>query len=193
MSMVNTILGLLRNAARRLDSVRPLLSRTASVRLVAGVSVLVVACAGGISEGEPAPDFELALFGNPNNTEGQMVKLSDFKGQPVVVNFWYPSCGPCRLEVPHLEEASRNHKDDVKFLAAQVSGFDSAEEGQAFVDELGLTFSIGFAEDPQIVADYKIIGFPSSVFLNQRHEIVRTWGGALNLEKLEELIQELLQ
>ncbi len=191
--MVNTILGLLRNAARRLDSVRPLLSRTASVRLVAGVSVLVVACAGGISEGEPAPDFELALFGNPNNTEGQMVKLSDFKGQPVVVNFWYPSCGPCRLEVPHLEEASRNHKDDVKFLAAQVSGFDSAEEGQAFVDELGLTFSIGFAEDPQIVADYKIIGFPSSVFLNQRHEIVRTWGGALNLEKLEELIQELLQ
>ena len=191
--MVNTILGLLRNAARHLDSVRPLLSRTASVRLVAGVSVLVVACAGGISEGEPAPDFELALFGNPNNTEGQMVKLSDFKGQPVVVNFWYPSCGPCRLEVPHLEEASRNHKDDVKFLAAQVSGFDSAEEGQAFVDELGLTFSIGFAEDPQIVADYKIIGFPSSVFLNQRHEIVRTWGGALNLEKLEELIQELLQ
>ncbi len=191
--MVNTILGLLRNAARRLDSVRPLLSRTASVRLVAGVSVLVVACAGGISEGEPAPDFELALFGNPNNTEGQMVKLSDFKGQPVVVNFWYPSCGPCRLEVPHLEEASRNHKGDVKFLAAQVSGFDSAEEGQAFVDELGLTFSIGFAEDPQIVADYKIIGFPSSVFLNQRHEIVRTWGGALNLEKLEELIQELLQ
>lgn len=191
--MVNTILGLLRNAARRLDSVRPRLSRTASVRLVAGVSVLVVACAGGISEGEPAPDFELALFGNPNNTEGQMVKLSDFKGQPVVVNFWYPSCGPCRLEMPHLEEASRNHKDDVKFLAAQVPGFDSAEEGQAFVDELGLTFSIGFAEDPQIVADYKIIGFPSSVFLNERHEIVRTWGGALNLEKLEELIQELLQ
>jgi thiol-disulfide isomerase/thioredoxin len=191
--MIDTVQTTLRGIAHRLAG-KTRLSRANTVKLVAGASVLVVACSGGIPEGEPAPQFELAMFGNANNTAGEMVSLSDFKGTPMVVNFWYPSCGPCRLEMPHFEEAFHNHRDgDVKFLAAQVPGFDSAEDGQAFVDELGLSFSVGFAEDPQIVSDYKLIGWPSTVFLNKNHEIVRTWGGALNAEKLEELIQELVQ
>ena len=190
-------MGLFSDTLRRLPGGAGL-SRRGMLGVVAFSALLLAACSAGVQttkvgDFDVAPDFQLAVFENINHQKGELVSLSGFAGKPVVVNFWYPSCGPCRLEVPHLEEASRNHKGDVKFLAAQVSGFDSAEEGQAFVDELGLTFSIGFAEDPQIVADYKIIGFPSSVFLNQRHEIVRTWGGALNLEKLEELIQELLQ
>ena len=61
------------------------------------------------------------------------------------------------------------------------------------MDELGLTFSIGYTENAQIVTDYKVLGFPSTVFLNDNHEIVRTWSGALDAEKLEELIQEMLQ
>ena len=195
MGILTVILDSLRRAAisgRLRKLFRP--SRAMSLQLAAGVSFLFVACSGGIAAGEPAPDFEIELFGNANNTKGQMVKLSDFEGQPVVVNFWYPSCGPCRLEMPDFEEAFQKYRDgDVKFLAAQVPGFDSARDGQAFVDELGLTYSLGFAEDPQLVANYKVIGFPTSVFLNKRHEIVRTWGGALNLEKLEELIQELIQ
>ena len=174
---------------------RPVASRPRLVWAAAAVvALLAAACSGGIPAGEPAPELDVVLFGNANNTAGEAVKLSDFEGQPTVVNFWYPSCGPCRVEMPDFQEASQKHKDDdFKLLAVQVPGFDSAEDGQEFVDELGLTFSVGYTENPQVVADYKLIGFPSTVFLNDNHEIVRTWVSALDAEKLEELIQELLQ
>ena len=174
---------------------RPAASRPRLLWAAAAVvALLAAACSGGIPAGEPAPELDVVLFGNANNTAGEAVKLSDFEGQPTVVNFWYPSCGPCRVEMPDFQEASQKHKDDdFKLLAVQVPGFDSAEDGQEFVDELGLTFSVGYTENPQVVADYKLIGWPSTVFLNGNHEIVRTWSGALDAAKLEELIQELLQ
>ena len=172
--------------------------RRARMRVVVAaasvVALLAAACSGGIPAGDPAPDLDLVLFGNANNTAGEAVKLADFEGTPTVVNFWYPSCGPCRVEMPDFEETSHKYDDDeLKLLAVQVPGFDSAEDGQAFVDELGLTFSIGHTENAGIVMDYKVLGFPSTVFLNDNHEIVRTWSGALDAEKLEDLIQELIQ
>ena len=54
--------------------------------------------------GHPAPDFTLRTL------DGQEVKLSDFKGQPVIVNFWATWCGPCRIEMPHLQAAYTSHQ-----------------------------------------------------------------------------------
>lgn len=157
-------------------------------------SVIITACSFQMSSKNLAPDFGIELFGNSTNEKGQIVRLSDFEGQPIVLNFWYPSCAPCRLEMPHFEKAVKNPNNHrVKFLAVQVPSFDSPEEGQAFVDELGLTFSTGFVTEPQVIAKYKLIGWPSTVFINDKREIVRTWGGALNVEKLDILIQELLE
>ena len=194
MSMIDTLKEPLGANTRRRTRSRTRLPRGWAAVTAAVVVLLAAACAGGIPAGEPAPELDLVLFGNANNTAGEAVKLSDFEGQATVVNFWYPSCGPCRLEMPDFEETSHKYDDDdLKILAVQVPGFDSAEDGQAFVDELGLTFSVGHAENAQVAKDYMLIGFPSTVFLNDKHEIVRTWSGALDAEKLEELVQELLQ
>ena len=194
MTMIDTIQKAFGGTATRQPGSRTGLPRAWAAVTAAVVLLLAAACSGGIPAGEPAPELDLVLFGNANNTAGEAVKLADFEGTPTVLNFWYPSCGPCRVEMPDFEEASHKYDDDdLKFLAVQVPGFDSADDGQEFVDELGLTFSIGHTENAQIVMDYKVIGFPSTVFLNDKHEIVRTWSGALDAEKLEELVQELLQ
>ena len=74
---------------------------------------------------DAAPDFELELFGNEKNAKGEVLRLSQFKGQPVVVNFWYPSCPPCRLEMPHFEAASKEHRE-VQFVGVQLLGLDTA-------------------------------------------------------------------
>ena len=135
----------------------------------------------------------MEVFGNEDYTKGETVKLSQFVGQPVVINFWYPSCPPCRLEMPDLEAAFQKHRDDVAFIGVQLLGLDSADDGQEFTDEFGMSYAIGPDADSSIVVDYKVIGFPTSVFLNSDHEIMRKWTGALNAEKLEELVQELLE
>ena len=173
------------------------------VMLVAIASVLFVACSPGVeptevsaadAAGDTAPAFELEVFGNENYTRGDTVSLAQFEGRPVVINFWYPSCPPCRLEMPDLESTFKKHRaDGVEFIGVQLLGLDSAQEGQEFTEEFGLTYALGPDPDGSIVKAYDVIGFPTSVFLNSRHEVVSSWTGPLNAEKLEELVQEALQ
>ena len=139
---------------------------------------------------KPAPEITLELFGNANHPAGEQFALSHVVGKPAVVNFWYPSCPPCRLEMPDFEAKSKEHPD-VEFVGVMSLILDTVDEGQEFVDEFGLTYRIG--PDPEnTVIDYGVIGFPTSVFLDKDHNVVRKWTGALNAEKLEELIQEVL-
>ena len=90
-----------------------------------------------------AASFSFEAFGNENFEKDQPISLDTFEGQPIVLNFWYPSCPPCRLEMPHFEAAFQAHKDEVAFVAIQQLGLDSAEEGQKFVEEFGLTYAVG--------------------------------------------------
>ena len=174
-------------------------------RLAAPVAVLValvalVACGGGDAPeaAEPAaetvPDFELALFGNENHADGELVSLSDFTGRPVVLNFWFPSCPPCRAEMPDFEAAFLRHKDSgLQFIGVQQVGLDSAQDGQEFIDELGISYAIGPDVDSTIFLAYEITSFPTTYFLDREHNVVRKWQGPLNEEKLEEFIAVLLQ
>ena len=182
-------------------------SLPASLALVVGASFLFAACTGGAADtpaasdsgisarsADAAPDFELEVFGNANHARGELVRLSQFEGHPVVINFWYPSCPPCRLEMPHIEQAFNEHNAvGVEFIGVELLGLDSAQDGQEFVDEFGLTFALGPDTDGSIVVAYEVPNFPTTVFLDRNHEVVRSWTGALTKEKIDEIVQELLQ
>ena len=141
---------------------------------------------------DAAPNFQLTLFETENHAKGELLTLIDLAGKPVVLNFWFPSCPPCRAELPDFEASFQAHKDEVAFIGIQQLGLDSIQEGQDFINEIGVTYAVG-PDEANIVPDYKIIGFPTTVFLNRDLSIEKKWTGALNGEKLEELIQELLQ
>ncbi len=185
------------------------LSARALLVLAAVGSFLFVACSSGavagvveevITEDElgsstnAAPEFALEVFANENYAMGELVSLSDFEDQMVIVNFWYPSCPPCRLEMPDLEATFKKYKDDgLQLIGVMALVLDSAEEGQEFIDEFGITYAVGPDTVNQILIDYKVSAYPTSVFLDRNHKIVRTWAGVLTAEKLEELIGSLLQ
>ena len=67
---------------------------------------------------------------------------------------------------------------------------DTLAEGQEFIDEFGITYAIGPDTEGDILVNNKVIGFPTTIFLNEDHEVVRKWTGILNAEKLDELIAE---
>lgn len=171
--------------------------------LLALILPLAVAC-GGAGGGEPAasdasgdaaniaPDFTLTLYETETRRKGDTLRLSDLKGSPVVVNFWFPSCPPCVAEMPDLERVYQSHKDQgVEFIGVQQIGLDSAETGQEFIKEIGVTYAVGADED-DIITKYGLLGFPATAFIDRDQNLVRLWQGVVDEEKLEELVQEIL-
>jgi thiol-disulfide isomerase/thioredoxin len=146
---------------------------------------------------DPAIDFELDLFSNEEHQAGEHISLAGFSGDPVVLNFWFPSCPPCVAEMPDFEELHQKYKGDgLKVVGVQLLGLDSVEDGQTFVDRLNVNYMLGPDQTPdefgQTVMNYKVSGFPTTVFIDRDHNIVRKWTGALNFEKLEELTLAIL-
>ena len=187
---------------RKISIPRTRWSKTALLGAATGIVFLLVACSGGSEEeasdaasspAQDAVDLELVLFENANHARGETLSLSQYRGQPVVVNFWFPSCPPCVAEMPDLEAAFQRHRGDgLEFIGVQLVGLDTASEGQAFVEKMGVTYAIGPDETGDIIKDFRITGFPTTVFFDKDHNEVRRWSGLLTPEKIEELVQEVL-
>ena len=152
------------------------------------VLAFLAACGG--SEAKPAPDFSVTRF------DGTEFRLADLVGEKaVVVNFWYPSCPPCRAEMPAFEKAWHEVRDEgVEFLGIFVpQGFDSEQDARDFVDELGLTY--GFATDlgAWIARSYKLIAFPTTFFIDQSGSIFETKVSALDEDQIVRTVRRMTQ
>ncbi len=131
--------------------------------------VLLASCGG--SGGEPAPDFQVTRF------DGTEFRLSDNIGKSaVVVNFWYPSCPPCRAEMPAFEQAWQQlRNDDVQFLGIFVpQGFDSEQDARDFASSLGLTYGLATDKGARIAQSFELEAFPTTYFIDKSGRISRT-------------------
>ena len=159
-----------------------------SLVIVAALSGLVFLVACG-SSGERARDFEVVQF------NGETFRLSqEAESQVVVLNFWYPSCPPCREEMPAIEAAWQELKDEpVRILALYVpQGFDSEQDAQDFVDELGLTFSFATDRLARIAEAYDFNAFPKTYYIDMDRNIVATNLGILETEEIVQQVRALI-
>ena len=132
------------------------------------------------------PDFEVTLF------DGSPFRLSDEAGQrAVVINFWFPSCPPCRAEMPGFQTAwERVQDEDIRFLGLFVpQGFDSEQDARDFVMELGLTYDFATDVRGEIARAYEIMYYPTSIFIDRSGRIYRTDISTLDAEKLGGIIR----
>jgi cytochrome c biogenesis protein CcmG/thiol:disulfide interchange protein DsbE len=128
-----------------------------------GVVVLVVATrqsAGAIAVGEPAP----AIGGT--TLDGQPFALADLRGRPVIVNFWGPSCVPCRSEFPlFLSKLDQHASDGLAIVGVLMS--DPPDPARDFISEHGATWPT--VEDPgsAIRNAYRVAARPQSYFIDR--------------------------
>lgn len=119
----------------------------------------------------------------------------ELAGKPIVINFWFPSCPPCRAELEHFEEVYQEYGEpsgsDVQFVGVQQLGLDSIEDGATLFDELGVTFP-GLPDNASAIQiAYNVFSYPTTVFLDRNHNEYRVWQGAIDKENLAEIVQEL--
>ena len=116
--------------------------------------------------GYQAPAFETQTL------DGKQVRLADFRGQPVFINFWAKWCAPCRTEMRHIQELSQQYRNrGLVVLAISVDVAGSEDEIRAYVQtgspEVGsYTFPILLDPHRKIAQAYKLFGLPISFFID---------------------------
>ena len=139
--------------------------------------------------GDEAPDFELKQI-NKNN-ELESIRLSDFKGQGIMLNFWGTWCKPCEDEMPYMQALYPEYKEKgIEIIAVSLDNTELVVD--RFIDKYDLTFPIPHDKTGEVRDLYKIGPIPSSIFINPDGEIQRIVNGALSLESLESYFKEIL-
>lgn len=126
----------------------------------------------------PAPDFTLQTF------DGETIRLSDFRGQPVVINFWASWCVPCEREAPILESTWRKYRDaGVVFIG--IDYVDTEPAARAFLDKYDITYRNGPDVGSRISDAYRIQGVPETFFVDRKGVVRDLIIGELAREQLE--------
>ena len=107
-----------------------------------------------------APDFTVY------DAEGNEVKLSDFYGKPMVINFWASWCGPCQMEMPEFQSAYDKYKDDINFVIVNMTdgNRETVETASEFISESGYTFPVYYDTDMDAAATYGVYSLPTTYF-----------------------------
>ncbi len=166
--------------------------------LAAAAVVASVALAACQSEVEDAvPDLVISVSQGAEVIGEGDVTLAELVdgGKPVVVNFWAALCAPCRLEIPEFQRVHDARADAVTILGVDIGPqwrLGTREEGEALLAELGITSPAGTTSDPEVNTKFGILGMPTTVFIHADGRVLRTWTGALNEAKMNEIVDELV-
>ena len=135
-----------------------------------------------------APDFSVL------NKDGNTVKLSDFRGKPVVLNFWATWCPPCKQELPDFNQAAETYKDEVVFLMVNLTDGqrDTVASVKAFVADNGYTFPVYFDTAYSAANAYMVSSIPTTYFINAKGEAVNYKVGMMTAAELESGIKGLV-
>ena len=159
-----------------------------SYRILWALGIFALIASVACSTGEPASDFVLTTF------DQEQFRLSEQRGSVVVVNFWYPSCPPCRDEMPAFQEAWEQYRGrNVRFIGLFVpQGFDTEVEARQFVDELGLTFDFATDVRAQVAQEYAVVYFPTTYFIDQGGRVHLMEISRMDVDRLTEILDDLL-
>lgn len=140
-----------------------------------------------VSMRSEAPDFTM------QDANGNTVKLSDFKGTPVVLNFWTSWCSYCKSEMPYFESAYKQYGDKVKFVMLNIVNSErNSEDGKNYIQNSGFTFPVFYETEGKAMAMYGVRGFPATFFIDKDGKLVDRNLGAISEEQLNRNTQSLL-
>lgn len=135
-----------------------------------------------------APDFTV------EDLDGNTVKLSDYRGAPVVLNFWASWCGPCKAEMPHFQKLKDEYEGQVVFLMINLTdgSRETKETALAFIEEGGYDFNVLFDTKGEAAYSYRISSIPTTYFINAEGYALSREIGSLAEQTLRSRVETLV-
>ena len=140
---------------------------------IASVASLLFLCAAPTLAGEAAPDFSL------RDINGKEVSLSSYKGKVVLVNFWATWCGPCKLEMPHLDKMDRDlESKGFEVISISTDDARAASKVKPLVKRGGYGFTVLLDKDTTVVSQYNPAKtLPYNVLIDRAGNIHKVYQG----------------
>ena len=127
--------------------------------------------------------------------DGKTVNLSDYKGKKVYIKVWASWCPTCLAGLPEVDSLAANHSDDTVVLSVVAPGVNREKKAEDFKEWFsGLEYKnlpVLMAETPDFFKQVGVIGYPTSVFINQNGEIVQAHPGHLSNEDIQKQLDKL--
>ncbi len=159
-------------------------------RWFTGLCIVLIAAEGfAVSLREEAPDFTL------KSLEGSNLRLEEYRGQVVLINFWASWCGPCRQEMPVLDRLHHRY-EDTGFAVLGVNVEGDPEMAREIVDKTHVTFPILLDDGQKVSELYSLEAMPSTVVIDRDgviryiHHGYKPGDEAKYVEVIKELIKE---
>lgn len=139
------------------------------------------------NDGKKAADFELKTL------EGKSIKLSDYQGKIVIIDFWATWCPPCRKGIPDLVELQNEYKDKLVVIGVSLDQQNTIQELDPFMKKYGINYPVVLGTQ-QVVMDYgNIQAIPTSFLVDQSGNIVDTHVGLVPKSTYSNMIDKLLK
>ena len=128
-----------------------------------------------------APDFTV------ENADGEEVKLSDYVGKPIVLNFWASWCSPCKSEMPEFNEAWEELDGEVQFLMVNMTdgSRETVDTAKEYVEGQGFSFPVLFDTGSEAAMAYSAYSLPTTYFIDAEGYVVARAVGAIDRETLQ--------
>ncbi|MBX5444813.1 TlpA disulfide reductase family protein [Sphaerobacter sp.] len=166
----------------------PLLSLAVVVLLITGFLVYTFGFAGNsngvVETGKKAPNFELP------GLNGETIRLSDYRGQVVLVNFWATWCKPCQVEMPEFQAIYEKYRND-GFTILGVNQAEPPELVRPYVEKGGYSWTFALDEKGKISERYGVYGIPQSYLIDRDGKVVYMWLGIATQDSVESQLAKL--
>lgn len=138
-------------------------------------------------ERSPAPDFSL------KDSDGRTVRLSDYRGKVVLLNFWATWCGPCRIEIPWFTDMERQNKDQGFAVLGVAMDDEGWEVVKPFLSELKVNYRVVVGNDETARKYGGIEALPTTFFIDRNGKIAAVHQGLVGRKEFDDGIRELLE
>lgn len=147
--------------------------------LTAALAASVISCGDSDNTAATAVPFTAA--------DGASVTVSDFRGQPLVLNMWATNCAPCVKEMPAFDEVAREQSDRVAIIGVNV--FDAPAAAAKFAADLGVGYPQYTDPGGELSAALSVTGLPATAFFDADGTLLTVHQGALTSDELRQEIE----